>query len=225
MKIEDLFKKPRILGIIGDANSGKSNLIYNLVSKSREKHNFKLYTYGLKYDIGDTKIYSVEELESIRNSVIIVDEFFSLFDLEDRKKRNMIERTLRLIFHNNNVLLICGLPENFKKFISNKLNMIFFMKCALGDFINGSRVKSICLSYRGDELGSSVLNLRQSESILFNGSFTKLNIPYLKRYDSKKNNEDILKSIKKRPIKRAKSVPKKVEKEVKEEKTINSVTT
>ena len=38
----------------------------------------------------------------------------------------MIENTLRLINHNNNILLLCGLPKNFKKIIAGKIDEFTF---------------------------------------------------------------------------------------------------
>lgn len=216
MKINKLFDKPKIIGICSDVNSGKSNLIYYLISKLKKYYDFDLYTYGLRFDINDKKIYSIEELEDIRNSIVFIDEFFSLFDLEDRKKAKLIERTIRLINHNNNILVLCGLPENFRKFISNKLDAVFFGKSTLGDFINGSRLKQICLSYKGNELGSTKLNLDKGEVIFFNGNYEKVNIPYLPQYDSKKDNKPILKCAKKCSKKNVQknSVKKNVQNEI-----------
>ena len=191
--IIDLFNSPKIIGIISDANAGKTNLIYNLIKKLQKIAKFKLFTYGLKKEIGDFKIYSIEELEKINNSVIFLDEFYNIFDLNDRKKVKLIEKTIRLIYHNNNILVLIGVCENFRKFLSNKLDVIFFGKCTLGDFVNGSRVKEICLNYGGIELGSSVLNLPKDKFIIFDGHYRKMDVSYLKEFDTKKENDSILK--------------------------------
>ena len=186
------FEKPKKIALVGDANVGKSNLLYYLIQELQEKNYFSLYTFGLKIEVGGVKINSLEELEQIRNSVIIIDEFYSLFDLQDRKKRKLIERTLRLIFHNNNVLVLCGLPENFKKYIAGVMDLYIFQKLTISGFINGSRIKEICLNYSGDELGSSILNLDKDEAIIYNKHYKKINIPYLPDYDTKKGNIPII---------------------------------
>ena len=123
---------------------------------------------------------------------------------------------MRLISHNNNILVLSGVPENFKKFIAGKSNTIIYLKSTLSDFINGSKIKSVCLSYKGDELGSSVLNLDKSEALIFNQlHYEKINVPYLTEFDTKKNNPKILMS--KNPPKDAKNILKKSEiKEIKE---------
>lgn len=192
MEIKKIFNEPKIVGIVADPNSGKSNLFYHLIEELKKAGSFNLVTYGLLNDVGGQKIYSIEELERVRDSVVFVDEFYTLFDLEDRKKVKIIEKTFRLIFHNNNILVLGGVPENFRKFISNKLNTIFFGKCSIGDFINGSRVKSLCLNYNGNELGSSVLNLTEDSFIVYDGHYEKVKVPYLTTMDTKKGNKPIL---------------------------------
>lgn len=193
-KILALFESPKLIGVVGDANSGKSNMIYWIVKALRAKYQFSLFTYGLRAHIrGEQKIYSVEQLEMIHDSLIIIDEFASLFDIEDRKQKKQIEQTLRLIFHNNNVVLFSGLGENYRKFIASKLDAIIFKTCALGDLINGSRVKKVAFNYRGHELGAAVLNIAVNAAIVYDGSYYhKVTVPYLPESDTKAANVSIL---------------------------------
>lgn len=191
-----LFDKPKVIGVVGDTNAGKSIAVYHILTELKKSGKFNLYSYGLRVNLGETKIYSIEELEKIKNSVIICDEFYTLFDLEDRKVKKMIEQSLRLINHNNNILVLVGLPENFKKFISAKANAVIFKRSTISDFINGSRVKTICLNYRGSELGSAVLNLNDDEALVFNGKhYLKINVPYNKQFDTKIDNIQIITPI------------------------------
>lgn len=204
--LNKLMQKPGIWILVGDANEGKSMALYAVLEGLREKNDFNLFTYGLRVNIlNEQKIHSIEELEKIKNSLIVADEFFSLFDLEDRKKRKIIEQTIRLIYHNNNILILCGVPDNFKKIISSKANVFIFKRCTIAEFINGSRIKNICLSYKGSELGSSVLNLDIDKALLYDGEhYHTLFIKYFSKYDTKKSNEGIFN----------KKVPKKVKSKV-----------
>ncbi len=192
--ILDLFKEPKLIGMIGDANSGKSNVLYWLIKALREKYSFGLYTYGLRANvIGEQKIYTVEELETIHDSIIIIDEFASMFDIDDRKQKKQIENTLRLIFHRNNVVLLCGLPENFKKFIASKLDAAIYKQCSIGDFINGSRVKAKVVDYGGYERGSAMLSLDVGKALVWDGvHYHKVNVPYIPEGDTKAGNTVIL---------------------------------
>lgn len=196
MKIKSLFDRPKVIGICADVNSGKSNLIYHIIKELKENFEVNLYVYGLRSVLEDAiMVNSLAEIEEIRNSVIILDEFATLFDLNDGKKRKQIENTLRLINHNNNILLLCGLPENFKKFISAKLDVIIYKKVTYDDLINGSRIKKIIMNYEGQGKGSQLFNVKVNEALVFTGRYDMIKIPYLEDFDSKKGNIKILKEI------------------------------
>mgnify|MGYP002641400401 CR=1 FL=1 len=213
MNIKELFNKPKIIGVVADVNQGKSMLLYHMLEELGKTTQFKLYTYGLRLKYSNSKqIFSVAEMEDIRDSLIIVDELSSLFDLDNRKIKKQIENSLRLINHNNNILVICGTPENFKKFISAKVDVVFYKKSTLSDFINGSRLKNILTNYKGNERGAEMLNLKIDETICFDGTHYYMeNVPYYKKYDSKVNNQDIFKPkcTKKRTKKSANNVQNK----------------
>lgn len=193
--MKELFDKPKLISIIGNTNSGKSNLIYHIVDTLQKESVFNLVTFGLKYSLpGAHEIWSLEELENIENSLIITDETFSLFDLDNRTKKKQIEQTLRLLHHQNNVLLLSLLPENCKKFIASKIDAMIFKKCTLGDFINGSLVKRVATQYKGPEAGTSLLGIKVNNALVYDGSFKMWDVPYIEKYDSKKNNESIFKN-------------------------------
>lgn len=190
MNIKTLFNEPKIIGLIADQNEGKTNLVYYLLEELNKDYDFNVYTYGLRCYLPNTvTIHSVAELEQVRDSIIILDEISSLFNLEDRKIRAQIENTIRLVFHNNNILLLVGLAENFKKFLSAKLSVVIFKKVTLADLINGSRVKNIIMNYKGNEKGSAVLELAADEAIIFDGKhYHNFKVPYLTKYDTKAKN-------------------------------------
>jgi hypothetical protein len=194
MNLKKIFSKPKIISICANINEGKSMLIYHLIEELKKIGKFNLVVYGLRVELKDVlTIHSVEELEQIKNSIIIIDEVMSLWDLDNRVAKRQIETSLRLLFHNNNVLLICGLPENFKKFISGKVNSVFFKKVTFADLINGSRMKNIIMNYKGNEKGNTILNLDIDECLFFDGlNYEKFKVPYLKKYDTKKDNVPII---------------------------------
>ncbi len=191
-KIINYFGKPDIIGIIADVNEGKTNLIHYLIDELKKEYSFNLVTFGLRSEIeGTREINSLEQLEDCRDSLIFLDEFYTLFDLDDRKKKRQVEGTLRLINHNNNILVLVGVPENFKKFISSKITTCFYKKVKIQDFINGSSVKQNITSYEGKGMGNKMLNLRKDEVLIFDGDYNIIKVPYLEKYDSKLNNKEI----------------------------------
>lgn len=200
MKIKDIFSEPKVIAVVGDVNEAKSNLLYHMIEELKKEGKFQLYAYGLRAEIaGAVEIFSVNELERVRDSIIIIDEMETLWDLDNRKNKKQVERTLRMINHNNNIVILCALPENLKKFVCGKVNEWFFKKCTLADFINGSMAKRVCESYRGVELGWSVLGVEKGEALHFNGEhYKKIVVPYLKKFDSKKGNVKIVKKFSKK---------------------------
>lgn len=191
--IIDIFDKPKLIGVIGNPNSGKSNLIYHMIETLRAKHDFNLVTYGLKYKQGQ-EIFSLDELEQVKNSIIVIDEALSLLDLNNRAKKEQIETTLRLIFHNNNVIILSLLPENCKKFLSSKFTTVIFKKSTLPDFINGSMIKRIVNNYKGAERGNTVLDIPIEKALIFDGkSYNIIDVDYYEKFDSKRHNPSILK--------------------------------
>lgn len=195
MKIKELFNKPKIIGILGNVNEAKSNMVYYLIEELEKEFNFNLVHFGLKADIVGKRINSIKELEQIRDSIIFLDELGTLFDFDDRRKKRLIEQTLRMISHNNNILVLISVPETFKKFISAKLDIIIYKKCFYQDFINGSKVKSVIMDFTDTEniKGSSLLNIDKDKALVYNGDYYNLiNVPYLPKYDTKKKNCSIL---------------------------------
>lgn len=189
--------KPKIIGLIANANEGKSNFLYYLINSLKEKYNFNLCYFGLRCKIEGQEIFSLDELEIIKNSIIVIDEFINLFDLDDRHKRKQIENTLRLLYHNNNIVILSGLPENFKKFISGKINCFIYKQVTFEDFIRGSSAKKNILNYNGYEKASKILVLEKNEAIIYDEKhYKKLKIPYLEEFDTKKDNPKIF-SLKK----------------------------
>ena len=195
MNIKQIFNRPKLIGVVGNVSEGKSMLLYNLIEQLNQTYSYNLYYYGLRVKIPDAQeIFTVRELESIQNSIIIIDEFETLFDLDDRKKKRLIENTLRLIQHNNNIIILSGNPYNFKKFISAKINEVFYKTCTLSDFINGSLLKHNLTSYYGSQRGSELLKMAKNEVLYYDGKhYSVFGIDYLDKYDTKKNNPDILK--------------------------------
>lgn len=193
INVKEHFNKPCVMALIGNVNEAKSNLAYHLIEELNNEFDFNLYVYGFRNEIkGAHEIYSLNELENIRDSVIFLDEFAGLIDLEDRKNKAQVEQTLRLLFHKNNILVLIGLPQNFNKFVSGKIGTVFYKKVTFEDFIRGSNVKKNIINYMGAEKGSTVLNINKDEVIVYNGSgYKKHTVPYLVDFDSKKDNVNI----------------------------------
>ena len=194
MKLINLFDKPKLIGLVANINQGKSNTLYHIIEQLRAEADFRLYTFGLRMDLDFAhQIFTLDELEDIENSIIIIDEAFNLLDMDNRAKRKQIEQTMRLLNHRNCIVVLCLLPENCKKFLASKLDVTIFKKCTIADFINGSMTKRIVQSYSGYEKGTAVLNIPIDRALVYDGKkFANIHVDYYPQYDSKKGNSDIL---------------------------------
>lgn len=202
---------PQIMAVIADPNQGKSNALHAMARYMQERYSVNVTTYGLQNPIAGAKvIYSVPELESVQNSIVFLDEFYTLFELNtNRKNFALLEKSMRTIYHPhvNNIWVLVGLPQNFNKFISGKLSKILYKRCTLVDFINGSMAKAKAFEYRGSENGASILNIAKDETILWDSegmdkrgeAYTRITIPYIRDVDSKLSNPPIFSPLK--PVK------------------------
>lgn len=192
-----LFKKPTLMGLVGRMSEGKSNMIYWLIQTLREKYHFSLYSFGLHLSMGETKIYSLPELEVIHDSIIFLDEFPLLIrSVEDRTATAELQKTIQQVFHRNNCVVFCGLERNFNKYFSCQLRSVIYKRCAIDSFVNGSDVKKIALRYGGAELGSAMLNVEQDEALVWDGQhYHLIKVPYVESCDTKINNAPILTPI------------------------------
>jgi preprotein translocase subunit YajC len=200
---ERLFAEPRIIGVCADVSQGKSNMLYAWIDQLITQYKFNshnLYTYALPIWCGEQKISSVEELELIQNSVIILDEFFLFLNLDDRKRIKELANMMQRIKHANNVLIMCGLAHNFNKFISSQMEVKVYKQTTIKNLINGSPMKDVVVSYNGNEKGSTILRLSVDKAIIYglNGEgadikhYTRVTVPYMKAYDVKMNLPSIL---------------------------------
>ncbi|MCK4260103.1 MAG: hypothetical protein KAX49_14080 [Halanaerobiales bacterium] len=183
--------------LMSRSNEGKTHTLCSLIQEYKQKYNGSVTTFGFKdalINLLDVQSFSsLIELEEIRNSVIIVDEVGILFDLENRKKRRMIEGTLRLVNHRGNKILLSGLPSDFKKFLCAKSKVFLFKTLMISDLINGSLAKEMLLQYRGLGLGAHSLLLPKEMMLCFDGRFWTERMPYNAAYDTKLENENLFK--------------------------------
>lgn len=197
-ELADIFSPDvRAIGIIADVDQGKSNVIYHCIKALQARYDVSIYSYGLHMDVkGMLKINSINELESIRNSVIFLDEFASLFSLNNARQKEKFEKSMRMIFQHtaNNIVVICGLPHNFTKFLAGLLQIIIFKQCTLEDFIQRSSPQQAVASFSPAGLhhvskGSEMLTMPKNIALIYDRiavkKWTEVKVPYESETDSK----------------------------------------
>lgn len=200
-KVEDIFNDPsiRVIGICADPNQGKSNTIYHLIDVLKTKYEgVKMYSYGLRVQVeGVRDIHTIYELENINNSVIFIDEFYDMMNMGNRKQAERAEKTLRTIYHSNNIMILCGLPRNFNKFVSGMLQACIFKQSTLEDFIQRSTLQQCMMAYSGGfqvTKGQYLLKMPKNVALVWTGGkhFDEVEIPYCEYGDTKRFNPPIL---------------------------------
>jgi hypothetical protein len=193
-RLLELYTEPRVVGIIGDIGSSKSNTAYFIIDQLLEIYDMNLYTFGLRKKIkGSIAIFQVSELERLRNAIVFLDEANLLLDIENRTKKKKIQEMFQLLAHNNCHVTLISPPNTFKKFLSAKLDAMILHEITIAQCINRSYVADTVQTYSGLERGSTMLSLQRGKAILFDGlHYHPVSIPYMKDADTKKDNPPLL---------------------------------
>jgi hypothetical protein len=175
--------KHKIIGIVGEQNAGKTTVLIELINKTQiYKCNKVAFFYHEKYKKNikgiDKYINNIEELLYIENSIIFVDEFKYIFNLDDRHQKRTVESVLNMIEHNNNILILCGLPSYYKQLISKHVKHWLLKKFKFKDCVNGSSLKQYSMSLQGEFNGGIGLNIKIDKVLSRHGLMSVL-------YDSK----------------------------------------
>jgi hypothetical protein len=185
-----------ITGVLGDTSTAKSSLLCTLIEEFRKESDAPVWTYGLKEELTDrletNRFYSLDIMAKIKNSLIVVEEVGKIFDLENRKFKPVVEEVLRTIDHNNNKLVICGLPYDFKKFISARVKAFIYSYTTLSELINGSPAKEYLQIAQLPEKNYFYLDLPKGTFLYKSRDYEKkFVVPYNEKYDTKKINIDL----------------------------------
>ena len=187
--------------LVGQTNTGKSMLLADIaVNYLKAGYPGIVYTYGLKPAITNAipvvPISSVMEMETLENGIILIDEVGRIFDLDNRTLKRKIEETLRQVTHNNNKIVLSGLPTDFKKFLASKATCYMWKSLTIADLINRSLVQMRLLEYMERGKGSYVLHLPVNEVLVYEPSQKQKyyidTVEYYEKFDTKRNNINLL---------------------------------
>ena len=183
----------RVFGIVGGKHSGKTTALLELIEESQNLTATKYaYFYHQEYKDsvkGVTFINTLNDLEQVQNGIIFVDEFSELLQINDRHAVELIKMVIGQIEHNNNVLVLCGLPQYFNKAISGFVGDNWLLKSLNYDeLVNGSGLKKYVNSLSGDYVGGTRLNVPVSK-LLVEGRF--ISVKYDETKDKKANRQDL----------------------------------
>lgn len=201
MILKDVFDKKRIVGVIGNTNSGKSNNIIYLIDDFRKTNkDVNIAIYGFKEEVSQKLqkkyncqvIETLEHISQLKNSLIVMDEFQKL-RLGDRRYKVLTDEFFDFIYHNNNwIILSSPNLSEYNKLICSKVEIWLLKSLFTKQLVNGSDIKRIVEDYKGDRKRLGYLHIDKSELMLHSSTHTALiKCDYMKDFDSKSKNIDI----------------------------------
>lgn len=195
-------------------NEGKSMTVVNMIMEYMSKYDGDVWVYGLKDTIIENlqdngfsvKIFfSIREMENIQNAIIFADEAGQLLNVVNRKQHQEMLRTLRLVSHQNNRIVLIGLPFDFKKIFSAQATCFMFKSLNIAELINGSTIKDTLLEYKEYQLGAYTLSIPKDKVLCYGydpdekkAGFWMDDVIYYPEYDSKADNVNLFKQRKRR---------------------------
>ena len=204
--INELFKQYKIVGIVGGVSSGKSMLSLTELIDLKKKYDITVYVLGVEpslqpylKSLGIRILHNKEDILDlkIRNSVIFIDEFASLFSSQTRDKQlDKLKKFFNRIEHLNDYVLISTAEEGFwNKFMCGVVKAFLVKNVEFDSLVNGTQLKR---KVKGLEMTS---NYRLDISIdtfyvVSDEVTTKHTFNYDVNLDSKRNNVNPFREIK-----------------------------
>jgi hypothetical protein len=200
MQIERILQN-EITILTARRNEGKTMALLNMILKYKKKYVRDVWVYGVKSEIIDNLeragihvkvFYSVREMERIRDAIIFADEAGQLLNVVNRKQHEEMLRTLRLVSHQNNRIVLCGLPFDFKKLFSAQATCFLYKSLNIAELINGSTIKETLLEYKEYHLGAYTLSVPKNQILCYDSDgFWMDEVNYYAEYDSKTENVNL----------------------------------
>jgi len=141
------FDKVKTIGILGDRNTGKTNLAFSLLRKYKGKKQIVLYAYpeNIKDNEGNAykQINTLQELSMTKDSVVFMDELQNHIKFYNTKISMEFFDLLSVMAHNNNTIIFTTpmsqyITKSFDCFIDG---FIYTRLSDLGTLKNGCKAK------------------------------------------------------------------------------------
>ena len=205
-KFIELFAKSRVIGVVGNRNTGKSSLVLSELIKLKQSENQELnkipvYVLGSESNIegnlnkkGINIIYSKDDILNlqIKNSIIFLDEFGDIFDTRAQsKEQDKIRKFFNRIAHNNCYVIISSAKQNFwNKFLCGIVQTYLVLSIDFDALVNGTVLKRIVKNLETNS--EYYLDIQRGIYFCIYTSSKKLtqkcSFEYLEIVDSKKTN-------------------------------------
>lgn len=206
LELEDLLRDStiRVIGLVGDKNTGKSGMLYNICDiVKRKAPDTKIVGFRMQIAFpGMVMLNDMTELSLVRNSVICLDELKTFVDTDNRTEFNDFMTILQTLYHpyRNNTIILSGLAHNYNGKLSGELDVVIFKQTTMISIIKRSMLDNILKGFKqqgGITKDKYMLSMLKSEALIYHPRMEKrwhnVIVPYLIQYDVKKDNEPVIK--------------------------------
>ncbi len=198
LDLEDLLrdKSLRVIGLVGDKNQGKSEVLYNvceILRRNAPATPLVGFRMSLQFP-GMLMLNDMTELSLVRNSVICLDELKTFVDTDNRTEFNDFMSILQTLYHpyRNNTIILSGLAHNFNGKLSGELDAIIFKQTTMISVIKRSVIDNILKGFKAEGQATKdkyMLSMPIDAAMVYNPRMSNrwhcVHIPYLEEYDVK----------------------------------------
>lgn len=151
------------IAIIGDIDSGKTNLGFYYLNSYKGKRKKYLYGYPKKIK-GYLSIYTWNDLLKIKDGIIFIDEIQKFIKVYDRKSNYQLMELIALFAHKNNTLIFTTqLSQFITRGIEAYIDVWAIKRIDLETLKNGSKSKRVIQRLNYEKKNDWVLDLENDE--------------------------------------------------------------
>lgn len=200
MELKRIFGDKRIVALVGEKNSGKTNNLVRLILEYREQRkDVPIYAYGMQPEVmrflnklGVDEISCLKHLIQKKNCILILDEVEKL-KLNDKRYKELLDEFVEFIYHNNVYVIFSS--QNIREFnsiIGSVIEKWLLKTIRVDSCVNGSQLKQIVEEYQGGYKTLGVIEVPKNEILLINDQQEEIiKCAYVKEADNKKINKNL----------------------------------
>lgn len=200
MKIKEIFGDKRIVALVGEKNSGKTNNLVALIKEYKNKRkDVQVYVYGFPSDVTHylkkmdvREISSLKHLVQKKDCILILDQVERL-KLNDRRYKEQLDQFVDFVYHNNVYVILCS-PNirEFNSIIGSVIDKWLLKTVREDSCVNGSQLKMVIDEYKGKYKSLGAIEVPKDEMLLINNEEEIIiNLEYIKEADTKGTNKNL----------------------------------
>lgn len=157
------------IAILGDRQTGKTNLAFYLLNSYRGIKDIYLYGYPKSFK-GFKSLNSWQDILKVTDSIIYIDEIHRYIKLYDRKANTELMELMSFLAHQGNTLIFSTqLSQFITKGVEASIQTWLIKRLDIGSLKNGSRPKRIIKEIADARITDKGMALNPNEVIAYDG--------------------------------------------------------